>query len=803
MAFSTFRGLEASGANSGPPPFAGLGSYNEVACMIGNPVSGTGTNPNGNGAILSSTTSNFFTAYKANDGAGYACMVTPHVGYTTTGTPVTFQAGINGLVCADNVSSTGFLVAYSYTPLAVANLSVAYYTASGATLTLATGPTDYILSAGNASTYVACCVLDTSNGIIMGSDAAGNCQFKLIDPIALTTISTPVSPVNIPIASTSPTQPVLVGMSSVLAGLFYIDQNTPTDLYCAGIDRVTTNITYQTPVKLTTGKSGASFAVSKISATDVIVSYEINTTTIGARIITVAASGVITVGAETTFVTGSTVSNRMAQSTVLSSSLALLSFRTNNIINGNVTFVLAASIVGSAITFGSAKYVSVSGVESVPSGGTIPGVRLASVTATRAAALYHAQAGSITGINLANIGYGTTIDYVASLPAWGGTYAGTHVNSTAQTFGIAAAVTRNQISVGSDRILTSVWNAATGAAVYWASVQMDTVSANINISSKITKVCSTSGNFSGGSNQCRIYADNINYIRCLGVFYDGSNAVQFGVIEVDNGGGPTMGTLNSGFSNNWATNFSSNVLVNLDTDSSLYIQGSGATVSGTYRLQASLITTSGATVSTIGALTNVDATTGSSFKCYPKFAKALSSTVAAVVYMSDINSGTQSAAYVGIIDVSSGTPVLVTSAALTPSAGFSPQSYCDGAFTTGNTGILIYANASNSSSIGVGFSYTTSTVTVSGSTTTLGADLPNVFANGSAGVSATEILTILDTNYYLLTMSNINTITIGSPTATGVAANYSYLIPAENNNAVIFSNYGNGATSSFGYVYRG
>ncbi len=415
------------------------------------------------------------------------------------------------------------------------------------------------------------------------------------------------------------------------------------------------------------------------------------------------------------------------------------------------------SITAGVIAFGSTQYPL-----STNSSSSIAKSQLATLSTTQAIYTYDQSVSGIPSpFASTNIGYAGLIDYNNTNPTWGGTFAGNNALSGNFATGNIPYVTAVSY-LGSNRALVAYTNAGTGNSGGWNSYQLDTNGSNI-IESTTGATASLLVNQYYIIGSCRIYNDTSSNTRCLGYYYDGSGNVQFGVIYVATSGATTINTLNSGFTGtNTAANRPNMLAVNLAPDTTLYIQGNSSTA-----LQASIITTSGATVSSIGSITTVANST--SLVVYPKFAKALSATQAVVVYMSDISAGAHAAAYVGIIDITTGTPVLT-----------------------------------NAHTIGIGFSYTTSTVTVSGSTTTLSTDLPNVFSNGCCGVSATELIAQLDVNYRLITLSGINTISIGSSFASGLFSNHLSLSPTDNQNALVVADVNaGGSNSKIGYLYRG
>ncbi len=349
-------------------------------------------------------------------------------------------------------------------------------------------------------------------------------------------------------------------------------------------------------------------------------------------------------------------------------------------------------------------------------------------------------------------------------------------------------------------------NAGTNADATFAAVQYDTVAGNITVATTIvTKTQKSSQAFTTAA--CRVYNDTSSNTRCVAAYYDASDNVQFGVVYIASSGALTFNTLNSTFTNTSpATNQKSNLLVSLAPDTSVYIQGSGATIGGNYQLQCSIITTSGATVSNISTLTNVVASTGSAQFIVPKYAKALSATQLAIVYQSDTPTGNFCANYVGIIDITSGTPTLTTSALLTPSGGFGTV-IADGAFNVGaDTGVCLYWDGAHT--FGVGFSYTTSTVTVSAVNTSLINKQTILNTNYCTGVSPTEIMALLgpdgSTNFYMITLAGINSVSIGTAKASSLYGFSGGMVTTENQNAVVYAGVNNaGSNSTTGYLFRG
>ncbi len=788
MAFSTFRGLEASSANSGPPPIVYHSLYPEVSAIPGTLGSNEDSYPT-ESLILPSSSTYFFTAYRqASTSSNYACMMhNPGAGYVTTGTPSILDSGtsLGGslTMAAGSVSATGYLVATAITTTGSFNtINVSYMTSSGGTITQVASTTYFTGLIGSC----AACVLDTTNSLILG-DLSGSAQhISLIDSTATTQYATTTT------AYSSSSQHVLLGFSTTL-GAYVFTNSGGTTLYCAGIDVVSaSSLTPHSAVSVTSC-AAIYFNAIVLTSTTFLVIYNKSTTQYGLRIVTVGASGSVSAGTEYTYTTGNSATSQIFGSAMLSATTGILNVNIQSQAGGYNQVGVPFSITAGVIAFGSTQYPL-----STNSSSSIAKSQLATLSTTQAIYTYDQSVSGIPSpFASTNIGYAGLIDYNNTNPTWGGTFAGNNALSGNFATGNIPYVTAVSY-LGSNRALVAYTNAGTGNSGGWNSYQLDTNGSNI-IESTTGATASLLVNQYYIIGSCRIYNDTSSNTRCLGYYYDGSGNVQFGVIYVATSGATTINTLNSGFTGtNTAANRPNMLAVNLAPDTTLYIQGNSSTA-----LQASIITTSGATVSSIGSITTVANST--SLVVYPKFAKALSATQAVVVYMSDISAGAHAAAYVGIIDITTGTPVLTTSAALTPSGGFSPQSYCDGGFNVGaNTGVLLYGDSSNAHTIGIGFSYTTSTVTVSGSTTTLSTDLPNVFSNGCCGVSATELIAQLDVNYRLITLSGINTISIGSSFASGLFSNHLSLSPTDNQNALVVADVNaGGSNSKIGYLYRG
>ncbi len=793
MAFSTFRGLEASGGGAPPPP-AFMAITPEVSAIVGAISTNSMDSPFRNQVILPSSTSQFFTAYESANGTYnlYACMVAEHGGFSATGTPTLVNAANAALsnLAADSVSSTGYLLSFYDTAY-----KAAYLTSSGTTLTLATSPTS-IIASPSGHVFSSCCVMDSSNALVIAGSASAQ-DLSLISPTALTVSSTQ----SLAISSWNADGfTKLVGLSSTLAALFYIDSGGTT-IYCSGIDRALTVVTVGSPVSITAAigaSGGRSFAVSFLTASTVIISYSKSTTVIAARVLTIAALGSVTVGAEATFTTGNTSVNNIQQSAALTSTLVLISMFEGSPQKGNAIFSVPVTISGTTITFGSSMYPTATNnsTSSVTGGAMIP------ISSSKAGILYYSNIGDFTGFGGSNQGYAGVLDYGNLNPTWSGTYNGTFFFAAPFTNTSPKVMSVNYL--GSNRALVSYASDGTSNGG-WNSVQLDTASANV-VESTTGVSAALLGLQYYVIGSCRIYNDTATATRCLGYSYDGSGNVVFQVLSVAQSGAVSYLSTGTSFTNSNSLQSRPNLLgISMAPDSTLYLQGSGALVSGHYQLQASIIATSGTNVSTIGALTNVYTTTGSSFRVFPLAAEAINATTAIVLYTGDQTS--VNAIYAGIIDISSGTPVLVTSALLTPTGvGYGVQGDADGGFTVGgNTGALFYYDVTNTDTIGIGFSYTTSTITVSGTVTTLVANAkPNISNNCTRGVSATELITGIKNKFYLVSMPNINTLTLSAGTATGEFANHLVMDVTENQNAVVVATWDNtGADSVIGYLYRG
>lgn len=787
MAPVAFRLLMASDKSSTPPPPTFNGIYTEIGCIPGVVNSTSMSAAQANQTILPSSTSQYFTAYFASNGNAYGCMITEQGGYNTTGTPLVIQSSITGgVISSDSVSSTGYLVAYTTFSVGY-SLQVAYLTSSGTTLTLATSPTTYFSAVVTPSNLFGVCVLDSSNALIIGGSSSAQ-VLNLISPTALTQTATQVTT----IAMNTNSYPLkMLGMSSTLGALIYIASDNTT-ITCIGLDRSGSTVTVNSPQSMATTANSPSFGVSLLTSSTFLLSYTKNNTTLAARVITVASGGVVTVGTEYTFVPGVTQNSTVLQSAALTSTAVVISWRGNTAIAGNFANAVNVSISGSTITFDTNIYPLVTG-NSV----TSTGCNLIPISSTKIGMVYGFQSGNFSGFPSA-IGYSSTADYQNSLPTWAATFAGNMAVSPAFPFGSTQPIPSKILNLGSNRSLI-VYSSTSGTqSSGWHTIQMDTLATNITAATSDVLKATSAGNYVAGA--CRIYADDVSNTRVLGFYYDASDNVQFGVIYIDPTGVTTMNTTATNFTNTLNASTFNSLVVNAAPNVSLYIQGSGATISGTYKLQASVITTSGSTVSSPPALTTIDTTVGSSFNMLPLTAQAIDANTIVVIYQTDISSGAHRAYNVGIIDITGGTPSLVTSAPLTPTAGMG--SVATGHFTVGtNRGVLLYQSSSGTSTIGIGFSYTTTSVTVSASPVTIGLfthyTIAAIETNNTCGVSGTELMASLanvvgSIQWFLVTTPDINTITV----ATGIDAPATFqttrtaMIPAENQDALMCATYG-------------
>lgn len=587
---------------------------------------------------------------------------------------------------------------------------------------------------------------------------------------------------------------ILLGMSSILGAWVYID-NTGSVIKCISIDRSGSSLSIYTGAAtvLATTASSPSFGASKLTASTFLLSYAKNATTIAARVITVASGGVITVGTEYTYVTGSTTENVMFQSAALTSTLVMLSYNPINAVNGESLFTVACTISGTVVTFASANYPTDTNVDDASTTG-----QMVPVSSTQAAIIYLQ-----TGFG-GNTGYAGILDYGVVNPTWAGTFAGHTAVSNNLTFNAVSNIPIATTYLGSNVALITWYGTASN--IGWTCVQLDTTGTNITAAST-SSTQSTLATPSYTSGACRVFNDTASGTRVLSYYYDASNNVQFGMFRIANGS-ITAGTYTSSFSNTGTNN---NLIVNLAPDSSLYIQGSGATSGGFYQLQASIIATSANTVSSVSTLTNVTHPTGAANLCNPLFASMINSTTAVVVYTSDVAAGAFTGVYAGIIDISSATPVLTHSAQLTPNAGWGGHAKV-GVTVGTNRGVLFYDDVTTTNVYGIGFSFTSSSITVSGAAVSIGlAATYGISATGNecVGISGSELMLIYNNGSYqyaVVTTPNINSISLGSAFAAPASeVGVCNFAPTENQNALVINGYtvSSGDHPNIGYLFRG
>jgi len=384
MAFSTFRFFMAASSSITPPPPGNTNVFTPhvASYILNNSAAVTSTSTITNNIILAGD-ANYVLATTSDPASSndlYASLVEKGTSFdvvpaTTASKRLTGNYGGNPVnqVSGDTVSSTAWLMSYIDTS---SNVFSQYLTRSSNTLTVSVGATT-IYSGGDATTCKTC-VLDSSHAIVLANNGTttspGTNTFTLINSTTLAIISSVTNGSGG--VSVQPWQS-LIGLTSTL-GVF-LSVNTGYGLQAQGIDRSGTSLTINSLHSIFAGLPNSNsyntglFGACKVSNSTILVAYyksvtpgvSTSTIVIGARIVTVASGGTITLGTEKTYSVTTADANANNQSVgvytpaILSSTAAVISFSIGSataVSSGYSLFALPLAISGTTITLSTPIY---------------------------------------------------------------------------------------------------------------------------------------------------------------------------------------------------------------------------------------------------------------------------------------------------------------------------------------------------------------------------------------------------------------------------------------------------------------
>ena len=825
MAFSTFRTMMAAGSEVTPPPPGNTDTYTpHVASYILN-NSGAVTSVGSavvNNIILAgdsnyvlATTSDPITTsslYASLIEKGTSFDVVPATSASKLLTNSFAGASPYGQVSGATVSTTGWIV--SYTEASAGNVYSRYLTRSSNTLTSTVGQTT-IYSGGDAATCHTC-VLDGSNAIVMANNGSttlgGTNTYKLITPTTLVVNGT-VTDTNGGCAVQ--TWESLIGLTSTLG--VYLSISPTFVLKAQGIDRSGTTLTINTSHNVQTTLSNSSsynsglFGACKISSSTILVAYSksdvSNTAVIGARIVTVASGGTITVGTEVThtFTTGGGTlalgTINIGTPAILSTIAAVISFgiETSSVRsgpNGYNLFALPLAISGTTITLSSSTYPIESFSGMYTSDGNMCAVDSTHVAVQWLESPFAFGSAFSSPIN-SYVNRAVFIDVNNATPTWASIGSSKSYTSLAT---LSTSVPSTSVTYACPLQLYIVDNAANLAAYTLSNEAIyvgGTTYSGSSASGHLPKTCNMTFYAGIGPTIQTLQVSRNSSSSMIAYIADATNSTTSGTFSVTGTVGTTRnayqiiyyGAVNQNFFiySNGTTNYSGGIV---DTTSGI------ASIS--YSDQAFI------TSSTLG--------TG-----FTAPALAAISTTAIIMAYVDGNNIKAVIFTISGATITVGTPVTVFSGSGAPTltAGVAVLSATNGIITYSATGTstVLYSN---------GITWSGSTITVGSQSTVLTSqsftkDGYNI-ASKSVPVSPTQaIYTYWDNGAtavraLLLTYVSINSITAGTPFSinTNVSSTYADLsiglVATETGNAVVaVQNYENTSTyeTDAQYLYRG
>lgn len=824
MAFGAFRMMMgAAGVVVGPPP----GNTNTLTPHVASHILNTSA------AIVDTTsiTNNIILAGDANyvlattsDPAStntlYASLMLNGTSFdtvpaTTASLRLSNSYSGNPLpqVSGDIVSSTGWIIGYIDNS---EDVFARYLTRSSNTLTSTVGQTT-IYSGGDATTCKTC-VLDSSNAIIMANNgtttAAGTNTYTLVNPTTLS-ITSSVGDAHGGVSVQS--WQSLIGLSSTLS--VFISVTNGFGIRVQGIDRSGSTLTINSPTTLPpTLPSSNQYSIGligacKVTSSTVLVvyykSFSGSTATIGARILTIASGGSVTVGTEQTYSfaagSGSTLNAQsIAINTpaILSSTAAVISFGVASNIapaSGYCLYGLPLAISGTSITLSSNIY-----------------------PLTSFNMMYEGRDGNLCSVDSTHF----AVQWLESPHAFNSAFTTIADNQNRAVFVDVNNQTPTWSSIGSLKNFASLasltTSSASTSATYACPLQFYVVD---NAANLVAYTLSNEAAYGVGTVYNGSGANGHLPKTCNLSFFDGTS-----------GAGPTVRTLQ--ISRNAAGSMLAYIADANDSTSSgtFSVSGTISTSRNTYQLlnygatdQSFFIYSNGTTsynggiVDTsagVGSISYSDNTFISSSTLGTGFtAPSLSVISSTAVIMAYVDGNNIKAVIFTISggSVTTGTPVTIFSGTGTPTltAGIAVLGATNGVITYSDTGTstVLYSN---------GITWSGSTITVGTQSTVLTSqtfiiDGYNI-ASKSVKVSPTQaIYTYWDsgaiaTRALLLTYNNINSITAGTPLSinTNISATFTDLsiglMATESGNAIVaVQNYENIGTyqTDAQYLYRG
>ena len=770
MAFSAFRLMMGAGQSSGPTPLTDV-----LVPEVGRVTYNTSTEfANGAQLILSnSSSSNIFAVFGDSNNKPYILAIQRNSG---AGPTVNVGSGFQPIniggtrFCGDMIAADNALIA-SYqtnsTTVYLRNVTVVSNNANSAGSGL--------LSASANPANIAYCNLDATNGVAFIAHSDNTSEWALINPATPVTTSQGTGPSNVTTSSIS-----AIALSSTLGVAIYIDSVAQL-LELSSIDRSGTSITLTTGVSsgVTIG-SGDGKGIF-ISSTQILLYYYKTTNTIGARVVDCASGNTFTFHTEYTVTVPGLAAQRVGQGCRINGGDFAIPINSNG--QGGVVL---ASISGTVITFTDPStsinlFDSTTMLDQITPAEAYAEIVNYSTSKTMVGySIYANNNGPYGRIVTMNLNPGAN-------PTWSGTYAG-NIQTPSTALTLSAATTGfDSVSLGTDY---SVAISTNGSVFYCYQNFLDYAQSFDSGATNSFTAAGTVGTACGAN--VGISGSTQRLLIAYGFSGSTVNVKLLNITNQNNGSFTAATTVDTSVSTTSAYTIN---IIPYAADKTLVLT---ARSNGIY---ASIVTTSGLTISSATTPTSIYTATPGTFT----IGWAVLDT-SNVMLSFNMNSGTTIDLMILNISGSSFTPGTIVSTG----TAVATSSVVSIAKLSAGVGIVSYVDtrSGNTDVFSYGFTYSGTTITL-GASNTISSSHNAVgtqeYKSQLAPLNSTESLLVYKDGgglqYRLLTYNNVNSVTASSATSANTASHAGFLAQ-DNYDKLTAYTLPSTSTTNFNYVYR-